>query len=302
MQQLKYLFTVASNTYIMHLLFVINPVSGNHSLNFQSIIQQYFAASTHTVSFFNLPANCCADDIKKVITHAPPDRVVAVGGDGTIKLVAEAVIHTNIPLAIVPGGSANGMAKELGIPEKPEDALDIVVNGQGKKIHLIEVNKHLCIHLSDIGFNAFLVKTFETYNSRGMWTYVKAGLKVLFKNPMLEIDVESKGKTQTYSAGMVVIANATKYGTGALINPDGKLDDGFFEVILLKKISFKEIFKMLVTHKPYDTSKTEVLQTAALKITSKRKAHFQVDGEYLGKVNHVTARILKDALEVIVPR
>ena len=100
---------------------------------------------------------------------------------------------------------------------------------------------------------------------------------------------------------MVVIANATKYGTGALINPKGELTDELFEVIVVKKLSVKEIFKMMVTHTPYDRTKTEVFQTGSLHIKSRRRAHFQVDGEYLGKVNNIKATILAHALEVITP-
>ena len=98
---------------------------------------------------------------------------------------------------------------------------------------------------------------------------------------------------------MVVIANATKYGSGALINPDGKLDDDVFEVIVIKKISIAEIYKMMVTHLSYNPLKTEVYQTKSLQIKSKRKAHFQVDGEYLGKVNDISATILPASLQMI---
>ena len=100
---------------------------------------------------------------------------------------------------------------------------------------------------------------------------------------------------------MVVIANATKYGGGALINPDGKLDDDLFEVIVVKKVSFAEIFKMMVTHSSYDPTKTEVYQTRVLQIRSRVKAHFQVDGEYLGKIKDINAEIIPAALQVIVP-
>ena len=100
-------------------------------------------------------------------------------------------------------------------------------------------------------------------------------------------------------AAMIVVANATKYGSGALINPDGKLDDKVFEVIVVKKISFAEIFKMMVTHSSYDPKKTEVFQTDSLKMFSRIRAHFQVDGEYIGKVNHITATIIPGALDVL---
>ena len=103
------------------------------------------------------------------------------------------------------------------------------------------------------------------------------------------------------NASMIVIANATRYGSGALINPLGRLNDNLFEVILVKKISVSELFKMMVSHGNYDPQKTELLQTGHLHIQSKHKVHFQVDGEYMGKTNKVDATILPGAIKVIVP-
>ena len=100
-------------------------------------------------------------------------------------------------------------------------------------------------------------------------------------------------------AAMIVMANATSYGSSAVINPIGKIDDDMFEVIIIKKISITEIFKMMVTHKPYDPHKTELIQTRSLRIQSRRKAHFQVDGEYQGKLYKLSAHIIPAALKVI---
>jgi diacylglycerol kinase (ATP) len=190
----------------------------------------------------------------------------------------------------------------LGIPIDAKKAIEVLVHGINKKIHLTEVNGELCIHLADMGFNAFVIKKFDTYNARGMWGYVKAAWSVLRNHARMQVQIRVDGELKQKSAAMIVIANATKYGTGALINPDGSLEDELFEIIVVKKISFSEIFKMVVTHQPYDPQKTEVYQTNEVHITSKRKAHFQVDGEYLGKVNEVKATIVAAALEMIVPQ
>jgi diacylglycerol kinase (ATP) len=100
---------------------------------------------------------------------------------------------------------------------------------------------------------------------------------------------------------MIVIANATKYGTGAIINPIGKLDDELFEVIIVKEISFLEVFKMFFSNLSYDLNKTEVFQTNALSMRSTKKVHFQVDGEYLGKIKTLNATLMPNALQIIVP-
>ncbi len=285
----------------LKLLFVINKGSGKDDKNWQTLIRNYFAASHHMAALFDLPDDCCTEDIEKQVANTKPDRVIAVGGDGTVKLVAECCMKVHIPLGILPAGSANGMAKELKIPVDTEKALSNAVQGVAKKIHLTQVNDELCIHLADMGFNAFVIKKFDTYNARGMWGYVKAAWSALRSHDRMQVQIKVDGETKQKSAAMIVIANATMYGTGALINPDGSLEDELFEVIVVRKISFTEIFKMVVTHQPYNPTKTEVYQTGDVQISSKKKAHFQVDGEYLGKVNEVKACIVKEALEIIVP-
>ncbi|HZG25441.1 MAG TPA: YegS/Rv2252/BmrU family lipid kinase [Chitinophagaceae bacterium] len=285
----------------LKLLFIINPRSGNNDTDWETVIEEYFQNSGHTLELLLLGEQIDLEEIRDKIGEFKPDRVVAVGGDGTIKLAAECLIHTDIWLGIIPAGSANGLAKELNIPADVTKALDVVVNGSKKTIHITRVNDQICIHLSDIGFNAFVIKKFETGAHRGMLGYVKAAWKVLWQQPMMRVDIKIDEQLVKQRAAMVVIANATKYGSGACINPEGKLDDDVFEVVVVKTVSILEIFKMMVTHMPFDDKKTEVFQVRSLEIESKRKAHFQMDGEYLGKVNSVKATIDPAALHIIVP-
>ena len=285
----------------LKILFIINPASGNNTINWAIEITNYFSALHHTVQLYLLTKSCNVQTIKDKIAEFDPHQVVAVGGDGTIKMVAECLIHTNILLGILPAGSANGLAKELGIPENPQKAMEVLLNGQAKNIHITMVNKHLCIHLSDIGLNAYAMKKFKTQSGRGMWGYFIASLRVLMFNPILEIKMKIGNETRGIKAEMIVIANATKYGTGALINPIGQLDDDVFEVVVIKHISVLEIFKMVFTHAPYDPEKTEIFQTNELSIRSTKRVHFQVDGEYLGKTKAVNAVLVPHALQVICP-
>jgi YegS/Rv2252/BmrU family lipid kinase len=282
-------------------LFIVNPGSGRNSTNWQEEIRQFFDTRSEEIEIFELPDPCEQDLIKEKIASSKATRVIAVGGDGTVKLVADLLVNTEKELGILPAGSANGLAKELGIPSKPKDAIEYCLSPNTQKIHLVKINDELCIHLADIGFNAFLVKTFEQQKGRGMWGYLKAALKIIWRHPHMDIKFQVEGKEITRRAAMLVIANATRYGSGAVINPHGRLDDDLFEIVVVKKISFPEIFKMMVTHKPYDKSKTEVFQTNHIDIRSRRRAHFQIDGEYLGKTDHIKAVIVKNALRVIMP-
>ena len=146
-----------------------------------------------------------------------------------------------------------------------------------------------------------MIKKFEQEKKRGMWSYVKASWKVLWNKPQMFVEIKINNAIEKRNAAIVVIANATQYGSGAVINPAGKLADDVFEVVIVKKISGSEIFKMLVTHQPYNPQKTELLQTTSLQMKSSGKVHFQVDGEYPGKVNNIKADIITTALEMMVP-
>jgi YegS/Rv2252/BmrU family lipid kinase len=285
----------------LKLLFIINSGSGNNSIDWTSEISNYFAATNYTIDFYHLTKICDISTIKQQIKAFSPYCVVAVGGDGTIKLVAECLMKSKILLGILPAGSANGLAKELGISDIPTQALHILMQGHSKKIHITQINEQLCIHLSDIGLNAYAMKEFKNQPIRGWWGYFLAALKVLWHNPLMEVTIKIDEKSIKMKSEMIVIANATKYGNGVVINPIGKLDDKLFEVIVIKKISFYEIIKMNSSYGSNNRDKTEIFQINALSLKSRRKVHFQIDGEYLGKVKEVNAFIVPDALQVIIP-
>ncbi len=283
------------------LLFIINPRSGSNTTDWAMVINDYFKSSNHTIELFHLTKHCNVQTIKEKIKLVCPERVIAVGGDGTVALVAECLIELNIPLGILPAGSANGLAKELGISDNSTKTLDLLIKGHSKKIHVVKINDQLCIHLSDIGLNAHAMKKFKSQNRRGMWGYLKASLKVLWHNPIMDVEIKIDTKTVRVKAEMIVIANATKYGSGVVINPVGTMEDDLFEVIAIKKISLREIFKMTFFHSFFDADRVEIFQTKSLYMHSKKKVHFQVDGEYLGRVHEINATIIPGALQIIIP-
>ncbi|WP_199118575.1 diacylglycerol kinase family protein [Pedobacter sp. ASV28] len=283
------------------LLFIVNRGSGNNQESLTLAITAYFKDKDAIAEIFELPKNCSLDRIKNTITKANADKVVAVGGDGTLKLVAECLLNTTIPIGIIPVGSANGMAKELGIPMQLDKALELVLHGKARQIHGTLVNNELCIHLSDIGFNAYLVKRFDELPQRGMLTYAKAAWHAFWNHRKMHISFKIDDRTIKTKAAMVVIANATKYGTGLQINPEGKLDDEVFEVILIKEYAVMEIIKIWLSKLPWNPEKIERFQTSAIKITTRYKVHFQVDGEYLGKVNTIEASVIPRAIHLIIP-
>jgi YegS/Rv2252/BmrU family lipid kinase len=285
------------------LLFVINPVSGGKEKhNWEAEIRQYFKELPHNIELYLLNGKNDYVSVQHHIQSVRPDKVVAVGGDGTIKLVAELLQQTPIPIGIIPAGSANGMARELSIPLRIEEALKVVLYGHCTSIDAISINNtELCIHLSDIGLNAMLVKYFEGTKKRGMWGYAKGVFKMLWNKQKLYVTITTDKETVRRKAFMVVLANARTYGTGAVINPEGNLTDGFFEVIVMRRLNFWELLKMLVKHKTFNAEKIEVFKTKSLKINTLHRSYFQVDGEYRGRIKGIEAKICHHSLHVMLP-
>jgi len=284
------------------ILFAINPISGGKKKqNHEETIRQFFKDRPEQVECFMLDGSYDQESIRHWIDSWKPDKVVAVGGDGTVSMIAKSLLNSGIPLGILPAGSANGMATELQLPSNLQAALKVIEGNHLQACDVLEINeKYYCLHLSDIGLNAKLIKYFEEGSLRGMLGYAKVAARVLWKKRMMKIQLQTKGKQIQREALMAVFANARKYGTGAVINPDGVLDDGLFEVILIKKLALSEIFKAMIDHGRFNPKKFEILQAEAITIETDHRADFQVDGEYLGKTTRFTAKVLPSALKILV--
>jgi diacylglycerol kinase (ATP) len=285
------------------ILFVINPISGGKAKHdWENAITEFFRPLPYKIEFYILTGKNDNESIKHWLQSFGPQQVVAVGGDGTVSLVAQLILGTGIALGILPAGSANGMARELNIPEVMEKALGILVTGILKNADVIRINEqYVCLHLSDIGLNARLIKHFEMGKLRGKLGYASKVLNILWNKSWMKVKIKTDDTEITHDALMVVFANATKYGTGAVINPEGNLFDGRFEVVIVKKLAISELIKMLLIPRPFDPEKISLFPATSAIIETSRRVHFQVDGEYIGKVNKVEGKILPGQLKLIVP-
>lgn len=282
------------------LFFIVNPKSGSQHLDHTELILSHFQGTDHKVHIYKLQKNCSIEAIKEEINAKKPDRVAAVGGDGTVKLAAECLVHTDIPLAIIPTGSANGMAKEINLKTNLSIALNLMINGEVKAIHALSINNELSIHLADIGLNARIVKKFQSLKERGMLGYAKATWRALKRHKKMHVAITIDGQTKYRKAEMVVLANGTTYGTGVKINRTGSLFDNQFEIIIVKWFSLIELLKMWFNFKtPFNPFKVEIIPAEEVMLNIKENTFFQVDGEYIGKVNQIEAKIIHRALLLI---
>ena len=292
-------------------LFIINPISGGRDKSeFTDLIGHVCKKCEASYTVYETTGK---NDKAKIISYIKdqlPAVVVAAGGDGTCNLVAQSLLASDVKaaLGIVPLGSANGLATELNIPETPEEALEIVFFGKQKRLDALLINdEHLCLHLSDLGLNARVIEEFEknSSDSRGMLGYFKQLIGELVNLEPKTFQVQTPSKKFALEAHMIAIANATKYGTGAVLNPIGRLGDGKFEICIVKP--FPAIAIVPITIKFFngtinESEFFEVFSCKKVTIANPDKATLQVDGEIIGSPPEVTAKVLPNAFQVMVPR
>lgn len=168
--------------------------------------------------------------------EAGVDVVVVVGGDGTLREVLAALPSPDLPVGLVPVGTANVMRLELGLPREVGPALDVVLAGHVARVDAARVDGALSVLVVGVGFDARVVRELER-RRRGpitRWHYVPAIARALrgYRPPRLEVEVDGERLAEPY--GLVLIGNVVRYAGCLTLGPERRLDDGLFEVYLFR--------------------------------------------------------------------
>ena len=285
-----------------NILFIINPVSGDiDKTAFKNIVNSNKYRNIIS-EFYMTTGNNDIERIENIIHRNSFDKLCAVGGDGTFNLVARVSLTTKIPMGHVPMGTANGMARQLNIPLDIDRALNLLMNAKAKPIDVVKINdQYISVHYCDIGANARVMKRFERVRKGGFIEYIKQYYKELMNVHKTSFSFNLNGETISKKVTMVMLANASLLGTGAVMNPLGKVDDGKFELIIIKQFP-KWFFLVIIAYSLFGNLNKlryfKTYQSSRVTITASEKQQLQVDGEPVEQVKKVHARIIPKAIEV----
>lgn len=282
---------------------MVNPISGDiDKLEITTMVSEFAKNLGVNLEVYTTSGEDDIENIKNLYDKSLFERILVAGGDGTIKMVAEAMEEHDVVLGILPAGSANGLAVDLNLPETIEDNLEIAFSNKAKAIDMISINGKKSIHLSDIGLNADLVKNYENGSIRGKIGYVLQSVSTLIDlEPPFFATITGDFPTVSCEARMIVIANSQKYGTGVTINPAGLMDDGLFELVILKNMDLVLFGKIITGNMPIDDEDVEIISTNKATIKTNQPVNFQIDGEYCGKQMELEIAILHQQIKVAVP-
>ena len=232
--------------------------------------------------------------------------VVAAGGDGTINEVVNGLAGTETHLGLLPVGTMNVFACELGIPgNSMRRAWEIIRAGHWRKIDLARANKHCFVQLAGIGFDAQAVAgvDWRAKKNFGPLSYVISAAKVAARRPPL-LRVESKDRA-TLEGSFVLVGNGRYYGGKVAVFKQAVIDDGKLDVLVFKNLGYLDIIRYLQrifmgTHLALPD--VEYFQTAKVTVSSAtdEDVPFEADGELVGYAP-VTFRVGRQHLRVLAP-
>ena len=284
-------------------IMVVNPISGDmDKVAFTEAAQAFAEKENLEFILFETTGDGDIAKIKALYEQHKPQRILVAGGDGTIKEVAEAVEHHDVIIGILPAGSANGLSVDLDLPDALEENLKIAFSDKVMEMDMICINGKKSLHLSDLGLNAQLVKNYENSSTRGMIGYALQAITTLSEQEEpFEATITANNQTTTCVARMIVIANSQKYGTGVTINPNGVMNDGRFEIVILKNLDLLVFGKIITGNMPADPEDVEIISTDKAKISLNTTVSFQIDGEFIGQEKALDIYILPGQMKVAIP-
>ena len=284
-------------------LFIVNPISGGiDKTDIVDQVKERMKKTRAEIYIYYTSGENDKEEVSKIVDDFEPQRILITGGDGSIKLIAEVLQNREVPIGLIPAGSANGLAENLELPSTTEMLLDIAFGNNFVEVDCIMINDELCLHISDIGLNAALIKNYEEGNVRGKLGYIIQSIPTLIKSDFpFRFKLQINGKTIRREAVLLAIANAKKYGTGSKINPQGKFNDGKFEILVFKKFDIPQILRTFQEDFEPDTDFLEIFPATEVSIECEKNVPFQIDGEYRGEICKVEAKISSYKLKMAAP-
>jgi diacylglycerol kinase (ATP) len=297
---------------VAHLIF--NPVAGQGDPDLDlSLIQELLEPHLGLRIHLTAPDVLIKDLVQTAIA-AQADFVIAAGGDGTISAVAEALIGTNIPLGIIPRGTANAFANALGIVgfTPLRMACQIILEGHSRKIDAARCNGLPMILLAGVGFEAEAVElaSRQMKDQWGAMAYLMAGWQRLNDQPLFDVTIETVGETYSLQAAAITVANAAP-PTSVLAQGGGTViyDDGLLDVTIataanrLQAVStmLRMLGAAIITKTGVNEQNVVHLRTPRLRLTAEPSQKVVVDGELMG-TTPIEVECIPGGLTVLVPK
>jgi YegS/Rv2252/BmrU family lipid kinase len=295
------------------ILYIVNPISGRkNKQSLTELIQTKTTKAGLSFEIFPSIANGDYSFLDELIEAGKFTHIAIAGGDGTINQSINSLKKHNLPFAIIPCGSGNGLAFSAGIPKNINSALDITFNGKVEWTDAFSVNQQFACMLCGLGFDAQVAHDFALDKKRGLITYVKKVIQNFFTAKPYPFVLKLNDKTIKLDAFFISIANSNQFGNNFTIAPKASLTDGLLDVVvvtqqtklnlllqtLMQVTGFNQLQKAENINK--DTS-VVYFQTSTIEIINTALAPLHIDGEPVESVKKMDIKIQPKSFQLVYP-
>jgi YegS/Rv2252/BmrU family lipid kinase len=284
---------------------IFNPSAGQKAKSkslVSTVIRQFERNGIDITPSPTEPDGSVIHQVRQLLQESP-DLLVAWGGDGTINEVVNGMFGSNVPLGILPGGTANLCVRELHIPRNSVDAIQVISKGNTRTVSVGQANQRYFLLMVGIGFDSEVIKNVDWNLKRKLGTFA-FGISAFwaaqnYDFPKFQIHLDREEKECVFA----VISNAREYGAYFILTPEANISDEFFHVCLFKEPGILSMSRYAFhafrrTHNLLPS--VEVFRATELEATGPERIAVQADGELIGHLP-VKLKIHPHSLNVFSP-
>jgi diacylglycerol kinase (ATP) len=283
------------------ILFIINPNSGNKKAKegIPQLIDKYLEKTLFNSKIIKTEYAGHATKLTEEAVKNQVPYIVAIGGDGTVNEIAKVLTNTSSTLGIIPMGSGNGLAREMDISMKVEQAIAQLNSLRIRQIDSCFINEIPFFCTAGIGFEAHCADVFSRMGGRGFRNYVKVGLKEYWNYKPLSI-VFGGADYQVFS---MTFANSRQFGNDALVAPKASITDGFVDCTIVNPHPFLSaplLIGQLFSGTLPDSRYVESFRGKKFSLESEKNFLIHFDGEpFQLNSNQLKVRIEERSLRIL---
>ena len=296
-----------------NLLYLINPVSGTKRKPLlKKTIENHTTARGFTFRIEETRSDGNYSYLKEKILNENITDIVVCGGDGSVSTITSFLLDTKVNVGIVPTGSGNGLALAAAIPYATEAALKVIFDGHASFVDGFLINEKFSCMMCGIGCDAQVAHDFANKKVRGLKTYLHLSALQYLKARSYNFTIKTKEHSIDVDAFFVTVSNSNQFGNNITIAPKASLNDGFFDIVIVKKMH-KLMLPFALLHqisginaleefKNYRNNKNIIyFQAQDATIVNNENAPLHIDGEPEPLTEKIKFSILPNAFRLLQP-
>ncbi|WP_293364469.1 lipid kinase [Phenylobacterium sp.] len=283
-------------------LMLVNPNARRGAQALEVIDRLVAGGVDVTVERFDSPAEVSADIVRRA---GETDLVIVCGGDGTVAAAARGLLQTGLPMGVLPLGTANDLARTLGLPLDLAAAADVIVRGRTERIDMGEVNGHPFFNVASLGLSVDLARglTRESKRRWGRLAYAFRALQVLFAARPFHAEVINRQERIHVRTLQIAVGNGRHYGGGSVVHEHASIADGHLDLYSLDPGAVWKLALMFETFRRGRHGIWAEVQTSKcveFDVRTRRPRSVNADGDIVTQTPaHFVVR--PAAIEVFVP-